>query len=1084
MLLLATAPFFLLSCKRKSGDDFVRLTNVGKNYYDKGEAEKAVAAFQKALALNPTHPDAHLNLANACLLANQPENALQHAQEVLKLERDSGAAHYVRGCAYLRLGQLTNAVQSLQEAKKIDRTINAVSFQLGRAHQQLGQLEEALEQFQEVVQFEPEHAAAHYNLSQVLVRLGRADEANQALAQHQKINAGKAGRPTDPAIFERCQHTQARLPFKLQQPDRNGVTIRFADITASAFGGNAKNYHGPVGVIDLRHDGHNDLFVTESNGFRLLLNTNGAFQPRGDLLPGIPDANYGRVLVADLNNDKYEDVAVLGDKGSHVFKFATNDAVTDISKFSRLNELSANDGIVADMDFTAKLDLIAIAGASNSVRVLRNLGHPYFSENTTNSGLPLSLTGARQLLIEDWNNDDLQDLFVTREGEPPLLLIKQRGGPLLATNLTANWPAGSVIAAGDLNNDLRSDLVIASKDQLVCIFNGLTEQRTLSLAGQPVTSLSLLDYDSDGWLDIIGAGAGLRLWRNLGNAGFEERTSATGLDKVVTGQVQAVVDADFDNDCDTDLLLTLGDKSLQLLRNNGGNANRQIKIHLVGNKSNASGLGIRLDVATGGLRLSRRVTKLPVEIGVGPNRQLDSLTVHWFDLDLTYADVKVDSCSVHTLDEATLPTGSCPYLYAWDGKQFRFVTDLLGAAPAGLRLTDTRFIDADPEEYVWIGDESLFPPRDGYHVLQITEELREVLYLDEAKLVVVDHPPETEVHTTGKLRPGKPFPPHEILTLHKPRPLLKAINHQGTDVTAALQQADGAVVSPTQLRIPQLRGLAEPHSVTLDFGELPLERPLVLALTGWLRFGGGMANVAASHNPDLPFPFPTLEAETADGKWSQVDVVAGAPAGKTKRIVIDLSGKLPAGSKRLRIRTAFEIHWDRIALLEKRDNSQTRITTLAPDKSHLHWRGFSEYEALPWTQPLTPDYETVSPLARWTLNPTGWCTRYGEMGELIAQPDNALALINAGDELTLSFASDRLPSRPEGAVRDFFLYSVGWDKDSDFHCELGWQVEPLPWSGMDDQRYGHQARPVFPTDALMKKFNTRWVGPYTLTKRK
>jgi len=934
------------------------------------------------------------------------------------------------------------------------------------------------------VQFEPEHAAAHYNLSQVLVRLGRADEANQALAQHQKINAGKAGRPTDPAIFERCQHTQARLPFKLQQPDRNGVTIRFADITASAFGGNAKNYHGPVGVIDLRHDGHNDLFVTESNGFRLLLNTNGAFQPRGDLLPGIPDANYGRVLVADLNNDKYEDVAVLGDKGSHVFKFATNDAVTDISKFSRLNELSANDGIVADMDFTAKLDLIAIAGASNSVRVLRNLGHPYFSENTTNSGLPLSLTGARQLLIEDWNNDDLQDLFVTREGEPPLLLIKQRGGPLLATNLTANWPAGSVIAAGDLNNDLRSDLVIASKDQLVCIFNGLTEQRTLSLAGQPVTSLSLLDYDSDGWLDIIGAGAGLRLWRNLGNAGFEERTSATGLDKVVTGQVQAVVDADFDNDCDTDLLLTLGDKSLQLLRNNGGNANRQIKIHLVGNKSNASGLGIRLDVATGGLRLSRRVTKLPVEIGVGPNRQLDSLTVHWFDLDLTYADVKVDSCSVHTLDEATLPTGSCPYLYAWDGKQFRFVTDLLGAAPAGLRLTDTRFIDADPEEYVWIGDESLFPPRDGYHVLQITEELREVLYLDEAKLVVVDHPPETEVHTTGKLRPGKPFPPHEILTLHKPRPLLKAINHQGTDVTAALQQADGAVVSPTQLRIPQLRGLAEPHSVTLDFGELPLERPLVLALTGWLRFGGGMANVAASHNPDLPFPFPTLEAETADGKWSQVDVVAGAPAGKTKRIVIDLSGKLPAGSKRLRIRTAFEIHWDRIALLEKRDNSQTRITTLAPDKSHLHWRGFSEYEALPWTQPLTPDYETVSPLARWTLNPTGWCTRYGEMGELIAQPDNALALINAGDELTLSFASDRLPSRPEGAVRDFFLYSVGWDKDSDFHCELGWQVEPLPWSGMDDQRYGHQARPVFPTDALMKKFNTRWVGPYTLTKRK
>jgi Flp pilus assembly protein TadD len=1084
LVLLVPAPFFLLSCKQKNADDFVRLTNVGKNYYDKGETEKAIAAFEKALALSPTHPDAHLNLANAYLLANQPEAAIRHAQEVLKLERDSGAAHYIQGCAYLRLGQLTNAVQSLQEAKKIDRTINAVSFQLGRAYQQLGQLEEALEQLQEVVQFEPQHAAAHYNLSQVLVRLGRTDEANQALAQHQKLNAGRAGRPADPALFERCQHTQARLPFKLQQPDRKGVTVTFADVTASAFGSNARNYHGPVGVIDLHHDGRNDLFVVESNGFRLLINTNGMFQPRGDILPGIPEAKYNRMLVADLNNDKYEDVLVLGDKGSHVFKFATNDAVTDISKFSRLNELSASDGLLADLDFTAKLDLIAIAGTSNAVRVLRNLGHPYFSENTTNSGVPLSLTGARQLLIEDWNNDDLQDLFVTRESQPPLLLIKQRGGPLMATNLPGSWPAGSIIAVGDLNNDLRSDLVIASQEQLVCVFNGLTEQRTIPLAGKPVTSLYLLDYDSDGWLDIIGAGVGLRLWRNLGNDGFEERTAATGLDKVVTGRVQAVVDADFDNDCDTDLLLTLEDGSLQLLRNNGGHANRQIKIHLVGNKSNASGLGIRLDVATGGLRLSRRVTKLPIEIGVGPNRQLDSLTVHWFDLDLAYADVKVDACSVHTLDEATLPTGSCPYLYAWDGKQFRFVTDLLGASPAGLRLTETRFIDADSEEYVWLGDESMFPPRDGQYQLQITEELREVLYLDEAKLVVVDHPAGTEVHTTGKLRPGKPFPPHEILTLHKPHPLLKAVNHEGADVTASLQHVDGKFVSPTQLRIPQLRGLAEPHSVTLDFGELPVERPLVLALTGWLRFGGGMANVAASHNPDLPFPFPMLEVETASGAWKHVDVVAGAPAGKTKRIVIELSGKLPAGSKRLRLSSAFEIHWDRIALLEKRDNSETRITVLEPTKSHLHWRGFSEYEALPWTFPLTPDYQTVTQSPKWTINPRGWCTRYGEIRELIARRDNALALLNAGDELTLSFASDRLSPRPEGAVRDFFLYTVGWDKDSDFHCELGWQVEPLPWSGMDDQRYGHQARPAFPNDALMQKYNTRWVGPYTLTKKK
>ncbi len=40
---------------------------------------------------------------------------------------------------------------------------------------------------------------------------------------------------------------------------------------------------------------------------------------------------------------------------------------------------------------------------------------------------------------------------------------------------------------------------------------------------------------------------------------------------------------------------------------------------------------------------------------------------------------------------AHLPTGSGPYLYAWDGERFRFVTDILGSAPMGLRVSDCVF---------------------------------------------------------------------------------------------------------------------------------------------------------------------------------------------------------------------------------------------------------------------------------------------------------------------------------------------------------------------------------------------------------
>src|SRR5215212_9683802 len=125
----------ICGCKRGGGDDeFVRLTNVGKNYVEKGQGEKAIAPLQQALVLNPGSANAHINLANAYLLANQAENALKQAQEALALEHGTAAGLYVEGCAYLRLGNAREAVKSLQQAKEMDRTINAVSFQLGRAY--------------------------------------------------------------------------------------------------------------------------------------------------------------------------------------------------------------------------------------------------------------------------------------------------------------------------------------------------------------------------------------------------------------------------------------------------------------------------------------------------------------------------------------------------------------------------------------------------------------------------------------------------------------------------------------------------------------------------------------------------------------------------------------------------------------------------------------------------------------------------------------------------------------------------------------------------------------------------------------
>src|SRR4029077_2958456 len=203
------------------------------------------------------------------------------------------------------------------------------------------------------------------------------------------------------------------------------------------------------------------------------------------------------------------------------------------------------------------------------------------------------------------------------------------------------------------------------------------------------------------------------------------------LDKI--GPVDDLVAADFDNDGDTDLILSTTN-GLQFLRNDGGNANQQLKLRLTGNRSNASALGVRVEAAAGNWRTIRTLHQLPLEVGTGKHQKLDALKIRWFDLASTWVDVVLPT-NVLAIDELKLPTGSCPYLYAWDGKQFKFVTDILGASPLGLPVSKTHFIEADPEEFLALGDEEKFQPRDGAYEIRITEELREVLYLDEASIV-------------------------------------------------------------------------------------------------------------------------------------------------------------------------------------------------------------------------------------------------------------------------------------------------------------------------------------------------------------
>lgn len=1057
-------------------DSFISLMNAGKNYLEQGNTEEAFAVYSEAVKMMPHHPDVHLNLANVHLLQGASEEALKEVEEVLSIEPNSAAAYFIQGSAYLRMLNPQEAIKAFENSLKIDPGVTSAFFQLGMAHMGLNQWDEAITAFKEGLRLDPNrlHSSAHYLLAQCLIRVGKTEEAERELELHQANVVGDGPR-MGAATFEKCRHTLARVPFRLDQPKKEGIPMTFVEDTQAVFGDPSAQYSGPIGILHSGRNGWSGLMLFESGaGLRVLENKGGYFKATGSNFPAIQASDVTKILVGDFQNDRHDDTVVLGKRGSFLLRFGERGVVTDVTPNSGLHTLKASDGILMDLDFTGKLDLVVIGSQSKDLQIFRQ-SEPLLFNRMANVDYNFPALGSlRSVTMEDWNRDQVMDLLVSREKGPPVLLEKQRAVGF-SIKKPDHWASGEVFCSGDFNNDLRPDLAIMGQEKMVICFHG-GEQIEIKMDDlSRYHTLKAIDFDQDGWLDLCAVGSGVKAWRNRGLLGFHDWTTRLGMDDLSNTEISEIHFADFDQDCDRDLVVSLQVGGIRYFRNDGGNANGLVKVNMVGNRSNASGIGCKIEIQTGGLQLTRTVHQLPVEVGIGEHQTLDSFLVHWFNWAQGSAEVPFNCQEPLLAYELTIQEGSCPYLYAWDGNKFRFITDFLGAAPLGLPVAAGKYIEADPEEIVWIGDEESFLAKDGKFDIRITEELREVLYLDEAKLIVVDRSATSEVHSTDKLLPAGPFPPGQILTLNREHSLKRAEDGEGKDVTALLSAVDGKRVSPPNLRSPQLRGFAELHHWTFDFGPIDEQLPLVLVMNGWIRFGGGMANIAASMDPTLPFPFPTLEAEVSPDVWEPVNVTVGAPAGKTKTTLVDLEGKLPEGTSRLRLSCAFEIHWDRIALMEKKTNPSTRITKVAPSEAQLRFRGFSRVLDLPADWPITPDYEQVVADSCWTLTPSGWCTRYGDVSALIAERDEGLCMINSGDELILRFDSNTLPPKSPGMVREYFLYADGWDKDSDFHVMAGASIEPLPFHGMDDQQYGKVSRPSFPSDALHEEYNTRWI---------
>ncbi len=1107
---LDSAEVEFLKLTELAPDESLGFANLGLVYLRQGRYAEAEAAIQQARDLDPNQAEIRLMLAKLFELTDRMDLAEAELNGAVAIDTTNIKALY----ALAELSDQSDAPDARQRRTAyLARIVRvapanvAARLKLMEALLREGLADSAAVQLEEVRRQVPELPPQSTDFLDEALRSARAGDANAAgtpaamfhnvLRVTPVYQAGldDVRGPAGALIGFPLVTFSQDLTMAVLDPQDVLAALSFSDIT-ELVGLDTINASGPseaLAVGDYDSDGDQDFYLVVNGVGHLFQNQGVTFSEVADEA-GVRDvAGAHASIFADYDNDGRLDLHVLGSAGAYLFHNDGGGAFRDRARNAGLGGISGGRQVFVDADHDGDLDLFQVGDGSNAL--YRNNLDGTFAELATQWGLG-GTRASRAVGFADFDGDDAIDLVVANADGNTQLFGNLRGGRFedrSEQSGLAGETAAIALAVADYDNDGFFDLALGTDGtSRYALFrnrgDGTFERDARptamldALDGFAAADMRFFDFDNDGWLDIVVVGTGrdgtgLRLFRNAAPGRFDDVTSLLQSD---IGPSSHVVIADYGEDRDLDLFVATNAGELRLLRNDGGNANHSFKVELQAlaagsGKQNHFGIGAKLELRAGQLYQARVVTEPVTYFGLGSRLKADVLRILWTN------GVPQNSFwpgGDRDLIEEQILKGSCLFLYIWNEQEFVFLKDVMWKSALGMPVGimgdgDRAYAPAGASrEYIRIPGEMLVE-RDGKYVMQLTEELWEVAYMDEVKLLVVDHPAAVDVFVNERFVPPAPTP----LVLHHIRDRrmpIAAVDDRGTDVLSMIRAKDDNFVSTMTPAAHQ--GVTEMHDLILDFGDLGDADVIQLYLQGWIFPSDASINVARSQSEALRTVGPSLAVVGEDGDWHTVIDDLGFPSGKDKTVIADLTGMFVTSDYRIRIRTNMEIYWDHAFIADVGDEP-VRLTKLAPGSGELHYRGFSRtFRKGGRFGPHWFDYQTVTSESPWqTIE--GAFTRYGDVTDLLIDADDRYVIMAPGDEVTVSFDAAAVPDLPEGWARDFLIYTDGWIKDADLNTATGNAVEPLPFHDMTSYPYADgEWYPDSPaaTD-FIREFNTRVV---------